>query len=168
MKILIEKLQNLQALYDRDLRLLLSAEELIAIKTPYLTERTTDSELHQVLGKEIERGEGHAKRLREMLSRTGAESTPIKCKAIYALFDEAEDLVEAASHESVRDAVVISEAQRIKHYEIAAYGALRQFARVLGLMEDERLLGDAIREEGKVDKHLSSIAERVNPAARAA
>ncbi len=64
--------------------------------------------------------------------------------------------------------MLISEAQRIKHYEIAAHGALRQFARVLDRAEDERLLNETIHEKGDADKQLSSIAERVNPAAKAA
>ena len=166
MKIFLARLQNLEALYLRELRLLLSAEEMIAIKTPFLTERATDPELHKVLRKQTEDAEAQAGRLREMLSRARGESNPIKCRVIYALFDEAEELVQDAAHDAVRDAMVICEAQRIKHYEIAAYGALRQFARVLGHVEDERLLNETTHEEGKADKQLSSIAERVNAAAK--
>jgi len=168
MKIFVEKIQDLQALYVRQLRLLLSAEELIAIKTPFFTDRATDPQLRQELRKQSEDAEAHAVRLRDMLSRAGSESAPVKCKAIYALFDEAEELVKEAAHDTVRDAMLISEAQRIKHYEIAAYGALRQFARVLDRAEDERLLNETIHEKGDADKQLSSIAERVNPAAKAA
>jgi len=169
MRILSEKIQTLQALYLRLMRLLLSAEEMIAIKAPYLTERATDDQLRQVLRKQTEEGEARAARLRDMLNRAGSESAaPIKCKVIYALFDEAEELVEDAAHDAVRDAVLIAETQRIKHYEIAVYGALRQFARVLGCGEDERLLNETIHEESGTDKQLSTIAERVNPAAIAA
>jgi ferritin-like metal-binding protein YciE len=168
MKIFLEKMQNLEALYHRELRQLLSAEELISIKTPFFTERAKDSELQQVLRKQSEGAERQAVRLREILNRAGSESGPIKCKVIYALFEEAEDLIKDAAHESVRDAVLISEAQRIKHYEIAAYGAIGQFARILDRAEDERMLDEAMREEGEAAKQLSRIAERVNPAAKAA
>ena len=168
MKLVSERIHDLQGLYVRHLRLLLSAEELIAIKTPFFMERATDAQLQRVLRKQSAEGEAHAARLRDMLSRAGSESAPIKCKAIYALFDEAEDLVEDAAQDAVRDALLISEAQRIKHYEIAAYGAVRQFARVLDRVDDERLLDETIHEKGDADKRLSSIAERVNPAAKAA
>ncbi len=168
MKIFLEKMQNLEALYLRDLRQMLSAEELISIKTPFFTERANDPELQRVLRTQSEGAEGQAARLREMLRRAGTESSPIKCKVIYALFEEAEDLINDAAHESVRDAVLISEAQRIKHYEIAAYGAVRQFARVLDRAEDERMLNETVHEEGEADKQLSHIAERVNPTAKAA
>lgn len=168
MKLFLEKIQDLQGLYLRELRLLVSAEELIAIKTPYCSERAKDAQLQSVLREQKADAETQAKRLREMFSRAGVEADPLKCKAIYALFDEGEEMVEDAAHESVRDAILISEAQRIKHYEIAAYGAVREFARVLGRAEDERLLNEAIREEGEVDRQLTAIAERVNLAARAA
>lgn len=168
MKIFLEKMQNLEALYFRQLRQLLSAEELISIKTPFFTERAKDPELQQVLRKQSEGAEEQAGRLRDMLGRASSEWEPIKCKVIYALFDEAEDLVKDAAHDSVRDAVLISEAQRIKHYEIAAYGAVRQFARVLERADDQHMLNEIVHEEDDADRQLSRIAERVNPAAKAA
>ena len=168
MKLVIERVPDLQALYVKQLRLLLSGEEMIAIKTPFLTERATDPELHQALGKQSEDAEADATGLHEILSRIGRETSAIKCKVVYALFDEAEDLLKGTVHDAVRDALVIAEAQRVKHYEIAAYGAVRQFARVLNRVEDERLLNQTIHTKGEADKRLSEIAERVNPAAKAA
>jgi ferritin-like metal-binding protein YciE len=167
MKSRVEEIHDLEALYFKQLRLLLSAEEVIAVKTPFFTDRAQDLQLKQVLRRQSEEGEAHAARLRDILGRSGSASTPVKCEAIYALFHEVEELV-TATQDAVRDAVLIAEAQRIKHYEIAAYGAVRQFARVLRRVEDEHLLDESIHKKGEADKQLSNIAERVNPAAKAA
>ena len=168
MKLLVEKLQNLQALYLRQMRMLLSAEEMIAIKTPFLTERASDPDLHQAFRGQSEAAEKRADKIREILGSLGKETEPIKCKVVYALFDEAEDLTADAGHESVRDAIVITAGQRVKHYQIAVYGTLRQFAQVLGRVDDAQFLDEAMHEAGNADKRLSGIAERVNIIAKAA
>jgi len=166
MKLIVEKIANLQALYVRQLRMLLSAEEMIAIKTQMLIDGATDTALHQALRDHLAQEDNHAERLRKILHRLSDEQDPVKCKVIYALFDEAESLMQDSGHESVRNAVLIASAQRVGHYEIAAYGAVREFAHVLGREEDAALLDQTIQEEGQADKRLTQIAERINLAAR--
>ena len=85
-----------------------------------------------------------------------------------SLIDQAEDMIQESAHESVRDAALIAAAQCIEHYEIASYGAVRHFARVLGREGDAALLNQTIHEEDDSDHSLSEIAERVNPTARKA
>lgn len=168
MKLFIERIPNLQALYEKQLRLLLSAEEMGAIKLGLLVDSATDPELHQALREHKQETSAHGARLREILTATAEGTDPLKCKVIYALFDEAEDFLKETSHEEVRDALIISAAQRIEHYEIAAYGTMRQFAAVLGRDRDIGLLDETIQEEGRMDHRLTSIAERVNPTAKKA
>lgn len=168
MKLIHEKIPDLQALYEKQLRLLLSAEEITGIKLGFFVDSSTDPELHAVLSEHKQETDVHGARLREILARTAAGANPEKCKVIYALFDEAEELIEDASHEAVRDALIISAAQRIEHYEIAAYGAVRQFARVLRRDMDVELLDKTIHEEGRADHGLTSISERINPTAKKA
>jgi Domain of unknown function (DUF892) len=93
MKSRVEEIHDLEALYFKQLRLLLSAEEVIAVKTPFFTDRAQDLQLKQVLRRQSEEGEAHAARLRDILGRSGSASTPVKCEAIYALFHEVEELV---------------------------------------------------------------------------
>jgi ferritin-like metal-binding protein YciE len=163
MRLFSEKIPDLQSLYLRQLRLLLSAEGMIAIKTPHLLESTTDPELQQEFRQCIQESEARAERLRSLLNEARSEAKqPVKCKVIYALFDEAEELIEDAAHEPVRDAVILAAALRIKHYQIAAYGAMRQFAHALGHQQDVRAFDNILREEGQGSRHLSGIAERVN------
>jgi ferritin-like metal-binding protein YciE len=165
MKLLIEKLPDLKALYIKELRLLLSAEEVNAIKTPIMIAVAADNEFKRALDGHLLETETHASRLREILHRITGEADPLKCKVVYSLFDEIEDLAQDAAHAPVRDAALLAEARRVEHYEIAAYGAVLRFARALGYEADAALLDQTTREEVVADETLSRIAERVYPAA---
>jgi ferritin-like metal-binding protein YciE len=165
MKLLIEKMPDLQALYVKELRLLLSAEEMIAIKLPIMAEAAEDPELNLILRRSVEDAHVHATRLRQILHRATDAADPLKCRVVYSLFDEAEDVSQDAAHLPVREAALIAEAQRIEHYQIAAYGALLQFARILGHDEDLRLLELTSGEEESANHELAAVAERIYPLA---
>lgn len=165
MKLVSEKLPHLDALYVQRLRSLLSAEEQIVRYLPHMAELATDAELKQTYRSHIQETEHHAARLRAILERTGGKTDPVKCKGVEALIAESESMVEDADHEAIRDASMIAAAQTLEHYEIAAYGTVRHFARVLGREEDEAVLDQTLQEEERADHRLSTIAERVNPAA---
>jgi ferritin-like metal-binding protein YciE len=173
MKLVSEKIPNLQALYVKQLRMLLSAEETIAFKMLSLVDAATDPELHQVLSNTCERSGARAARLRRILIEIAGkadpeDADPIKCRVVFALFDEAEDVLEDATHAAIRDVILIAAVQRIKHYEIAAYGTVRQFAWTLGRTQDAELLNETIHEEGNADHQLTAIADRINPTAQKA
>jgi len=163
---MIEKIPDLQSLYVKQLRLLLSAEEMIAIKAPIMAEAAEDVELNQALRHHVQETGVHAARLREILHHGIGETGPLKCKVVYSLFDEVEELVHDAAHVPVRDAALIAEAQRIEHYQIAAYQALVQFARTLGHYDDAQLLEQTFHEEESANQELARIGERVYPSAR--
>lgn len=168
MKLVIEKLPDLRALYVKQLRLLLSAEELIVRGVPDLLEQATDTQLKQALRSHLNESEIHVARLRDMLTKIAGDAEPRTCKAVNALLEESEDTMQDASHDAVRDAALIASVQRLEHYEIAAYGAVRHFAQVLGRDADVEMLDQTLHEEGHADHLLTTIAERVNPAARKA
>jgi ferritin-like metal-binding protein YciE len=167
MRLLIEKIPDIQSLYMNQLRLLLSAEAMIAIKTPHLLETATDSELQQVFQHCIEGSEARAAQIRRILSDAhghGDSAHPLKCKAIYVLFDEAEELIEECAHDSIRNIGMIAAALRIKHYQIAVYSVIRQFAQALGREQDLRLFDDALHDDSYCSRQLVVIAERANSA----
>ncbi len=91
-----------------------------------------------------------------------AMRTPIKCKVLSALVSEAEDMIKDATDLTVRDVALIAAAQRVEHYEIASYGAVRRWAQILGEAEQAALLNQTIQEEGHADHLLTSISDRVN------
>jgi ferritin-like metal-binding protein YciE len=168
MQLVIEKLSDLKALYVKQLRMLLSAEELIVRGIPRMMESAADAQLKEALKSHLQETKVHVTRAREILERITDDPSPLKCKTVMALIDETEDMIEASAHEAVRDAALIATAQRIEHYEIAAYGALRHFAHVLGLDGDAEILNETAQEEGHADHVLTSIAERINPQAQKA
>jgi ferritin-like metal-binding protein YciE len=166
MKFVIEKMPDLHALYVKELRLFLSAEEMISIKAPRLAETAQDPELIQLFRQDIEEIELYVDRLREILRRETGEADPLKCKVVYTLFDEVDDLIEDASHFPVRDAALITEAQRVQHYELGGLGSLREMARALDLPDDVRTHDQALGKKGSINSRLTVIAERIYPAAR--
>ena len=168
MKLMSEKLPDLRSLYTKELRLLLSGEEQSVWGLLRMAAAARDSELKKALQGHIDETEEHAKRLRAILEGLHGESSLIKCKTVDALLAEAEDLIEDASDDAVRDAALIATAQRLEHYKIAGYGALRHFAWVLGRDEDAKLLNESIDDGRRADRDLTRVAERINPTARKA
>ncbi len=166
MKFVIEKMPDLHALYVKELRLFLSAEEMISIKAPRLAETAQDSELTQLFRQDIEEIGKYVDRLREALRRETGEADPLKCRVVYALFDEIEDLVQEAAHFPVRDAALITEAQRVQHYELACLGSLREIASALDLSEDVLIHEQRLERKESINSRLKLIAERIYPAAR--
>lgn len=172
MKIVHESFKDLRALYVHQLRTLLSAEEQLVRSLPDMANMAHDDHLQEAFRSHLQETEVHVKRLEELLAnikgvdRAVPQTGPVKCKAIHALIAEADDMMMDAREAHVKDAALIAAAQRIEHYEIAAYGALRHFARVLGEVHAAEVLDQTIKEEGHADQLLSSIAERVNVAAK--
>jgi ferritin-like metal-binding protein YciE len=168
MKLVHENFRDLESLYLRHNRFLRWAEELIAIKTPFLAEHTTEGELRQLFQQYALRSRDQSTLIRALLERASTDSAPLKCRVVYALFDEAEDLVKDALHDEVQNVIVIAAAERIKHYEIAVYGAAAQFAAALGHEEDARKLEKITEDERAENQKLGKIAERINPRAKKA
>jgi len=79
-----------------------------------------------------------------------------------ALITEGEDVIHDATDESVRDAGIIAAAQKMEHYEMAAYGTLRTFAEILGTPQHAALLDRTLEEEKHADTILTSIADTAN------
>jgi ferritin-like metal-binding protein YciE len=172
MKFLSENFKNLRALYINQIRSLLSAEEQMIRALPNMVVQATDTQLRQAIQSHLQETEVHVKRLEDVLA--GAKRldpsigpiNPIKCKALHALVEEADDMMLDARDACVRDAALIAAAQRIEHYEIAAYGTVRHFARTLGESNAAETFDKTIKEEGSADHILTSIAERINVEAK--
>jgi ferritin-like metal-binding protein YciE len=172
MKIVSENFRNLRALYVNQLRMLLSAEEQIVRALPDMMNAATDEQLSEAFRSHYQETDIHVKRLEELLAAIkaadpGVSSTaPIRNKAVHGIIAEAEDMMEDARDAFVKDAALIAAAQRVEHYEIAAYGTVRQFAWVLGENAAADVLDQTIKEEGHADHLLTSISERINVEAK--
>lgn len=168
MKFFSANIESLRELYFNQLRMLLSTEQQITEALPKMVEKATDVQLKQALQSHLQETQVHVTRLQQLLTNRSGETGALKCKVTAALIDEAESLVKDASDTSVRDVALIAAAQRVEHYEIACYGAVRNWARILGETQHAEILDKTIKEEGHADKLLTSIADRVNPYAEKA
>lgn len=174
MKWVEDDFKDLRELWVNQLRVMLSAEEQIVRELPILVVKATDVELQQAFRTHIVESEEQIKRLEKILAEEhgknpAADATgPLKCKSMGSLGTEVEEMTRGIRNTWVRDAALIAAAQRVEHYEIAAYGALRQWAWLLGEQHAADLLDQTLKEEGHADHLLTSISERVNPKAKAA
>jgi ferritin-like metal-binding protein YciE len=162
MKVFSAKLDNLRKLYVNQLQLLISSEDQIMEALPRMIDRATDVQLRQAFQSHMQETRLQIQRLEEILGTTTGETRKVKCKVMAALATEAEDMVEDAADESVRDAALVSAGQRVEHYEIACYGAVRGWAQLLGERRHAELLDKTIHEKGHADHLLTEIAQRVN------
>ena len=104
----------------------------------------------------------------DLLKDTDIDREDKKCKGMEGILKENEDLLKEDAEPEVLDAGMISGAQRVEHYEIAAYGTVRTYASLLGNQSWAQLLQQTLDEEKQTDQKLSDLAERINLEARAA
>lgn len=162
MKLFSADLDSLRDLYHNQLRMLLSTEQQIIDALPTMIEKSTDVQLKQAFQSHLQETHVHVTRLQDILREEHGDVEAIKCKVLSSLVSEAQDMIKDATDPTVRDVALIAAAQRVEHYEIASYGAVRRWAQILGEAEQAALLDKTIKEEGHADHLLTSIADRVN------
>ena len=161
-------LESLQELYLEQLKDLHSAESQIIEALPKMIEQTKHTELRQAFEKHLGQTREQLRRLDQIGQRAGQKLTGHKCKGMEGLLEEGEEMLKERADSDVLDAALISAAQRVEHYEMAAYGCARTYARLLGLEDDAKVLQRTLDEEGDTDHLLTDLAERViNVEARA-
>lgn len=162
MKFLSANLENLRALYIDQLRQLHSAETQITDALPKMIEKASDSQLKQAMETHLQETRGHVTRLERILQQALGKVDAKKNKGIAALITEGEDVITDAKVEPVRDAGIIAAAQKVEHYEMAAYGTVRTYAEILGLTEQADLLEQTLDEEKHADAVLTQISDSAN------
>jgi len=135
------------------------AEKHLTKALPKLAKAVTNQDLRNAFEDHIEQTEGQIQRLEEVFNIIGVKAVAKKCEAMEGLVREGQDHITSLEKGDGLDAALISATQKIEHYEIATYGTLRTFARVLGMEEVANLLQETLDEEGETDKLLTSIAE---------
>lgn len=145
-------LEELKDIYD--------AEKQLVKALPKVAKAAEHEELKHAIEAHLEETEGHVERLEKVFEILGEKASAKKCKAMKGLLEEGEELIS----EKAGDAALISAAQKVEHYEIAAYGSLASWAKSLGEQEAADLLEETLGEEKEADDKLTSIAEEtVNP-----
>jgi ferritin-like metal-binding protein YciE len=151
-------INNLQQLYHDQLRDLHSAETQLISALPEMASNATDPDLREAFSNHLEETHEHKRRLETICAALGIDTAGEDCDAMRGLIKEAKKHVAGTSPGDVRDAALIACANRVEHYEIAAYGVAKAYADALGHDEAFRLLGDTLQEEGDADKVLTKIA----------
>jgi ferritin-like metal-binding protein YciE len=155
----IKSLENLRELYVDELKDLYDAEHQVLEALPKLEEKAATHELKDGFAAHFEQTRKQVERLERIFSELGEPAERKTCKGMKGLLAEGDGFIRAMGDDETIDAALIAAAQRVEHYEMAAYGTLRTFARLLGFDRQARLLQQSLDEEGDTDKQLTRIAE---------
>jgi ferritin-like metal-binding protein YciE len=156
------KLQNLKDLYIHELKDLHSAEKQITKALPKMAEAAGSDELATAFREHLDQTYEHIWRLEKILGRHGEGVRGPKCKGMEGLLKEGAEMIKTDAGDEVRDAGLISTAQRVEHYEIAAYGCAETYAELLGDAEGTGLLKATLSEEKVTDQKLTDLARSIN------
>jgi ferritin-like metal-binding protein YciE len=159
---------SLRDLLVDELKDLYSAETQLVKALPKMAKAASNEELKEGFQLHLEETKGHVDRLDRALKILGASAKGKTCHAMKGLVEEGSEAIEEDAPDPIRDAKLIGAAQRVEHYEIAAYGTARAFAETLGETKIADLLQDTLDEEGDTDKKLTTLAQTVNEEANAA
>jgi ferritin-like metal-binding protein YciE len=153
------KIESMEDLFLEQIEDLYDAERRLVKALPKMAEASTSQTLRQAFQSHLIETEGHVSRLEKVFRIVGQDPKSHTCDAMKGLVSEGEDIVSDIDASSLRDAGLIAAANRVEHYEIAAYGSARTFAQALGLNEAATLLEQTLQEEKKADQKLTDIAE---------
>jgi ferritin-like metal-binding protein YciE len=160
------KIPTIAKLLEGQLKDIHSAETQLVKALPKMAKKASSSGLKQAFTSHLEETKNHVERLDQIGQTLGIKMTGKKCKAMEGLIEEGAEVLEAEGPGPVIDSALIAAAQRVEHYEIAAYGSARTFAEQLGHEEVVELLQETLDEESAADEKLTSISEEeVLPAA---
>lgn len=153
-------IENLKDLLHHQMKDLWSAENQIIDALPNLIEAVSDEDLRSALEDHLEVSRTQQERVEEICDELGWGPRGHKCKGMEGLIEEGEDLLKEDLPPAVLDAAIIGAAQRVEHYEIAAYGTARTHARQLGMEDVAERLQTTLDEESEANEKLTNLAER--------
>ena len=155
------KLKTLHDLYVEELKDLYSAEHQILKALPKMATAASDGQLAQAFTDHLAQTEDQVARLDKIFTKLDVSPRGKTCKAMKGLLEEGKEILDEDADPAVKDAALIAAAQRVEHYEMAGYGCVRTFARLLGEDEAADLLQETLDEEGAADEALTTLAESV-------
>jgi ferritin-like metal-binding protein YciE len=157
--------ETIDELLVDELKDLYSAEKQITKSLPKLAKAATSPDLKQAFQSHLKETEGQIERLDRIFEMLEKSSKGKMCHGMKGVLEEGSEVLDETEKGAVRDAALISAAQRVEHYEMAGYGCVREYARIVGQKEIASLLDETLKEEEAADKKLGTIAKQVNQAA---
>jgi ferritin-like metal-binding protein YciE len=156
-----EEMNPLEELLVDELKDLYSAENQILKALPKMAKAANAPELKKAFERHLEETRRQVERLEQIGEALDIRLTGKKCKGAEGLIEEGKELMSEDLDENALDAGLIGAAQKVEHYEIAAYGTARTHASMLGYTKAAKLLQQTLDEESATDKKLTALAESV-------
>jgi ferritin-like metal-binding protein YciE len=153
------KLTNLADLYLTELQDMYNAEKQLTRALPKMAKAAQSPELRSALQEHLAVTQQQMQRLETIITKLGKKPGGKKCEAMLGIVEEGQEILDDAEEDGVRDAGIIMAGQKVEHYEIASYGCLETYARLLGRREDESLLHTTLEEEKEADQRLNELAQ---------
>jgi ferritin-like metal-binding protein YciE len=154
--------KDLKELYVDELKDIYNAENQLVKALPKMAKSASSAELRKGFEEHLEQTKDHVQRLEQIFQALGESPKGKKCKGMEGLVDEGSEIMAEDFEGALMDAALIGAAQRVEHYEIAAYGTVSAFAVELGETEQSSLLNKTLEEEKETDEKLTSLAEQIN------
>jgi ferritin-like metal-binding protein YciE len=148
----------LRPLLIDELRDLLDAEKQLTRALPKMARAASSTSLKRAFEKHFRETEGHVARLEQALTALDASVRGKPCAGMKGLISEGQEMMSELNGEPVRDAALIVSAQKVEHYEIAAYGSCKAFAELLGEQRVASLVAATLAEEKATDEALTALA----------
>jgi ferritin-like metal-binding protein YciE len=153
------ELNSLDDLLMLELNDLYDAEKRLCDALPQMAEAATSPALRQAFQEHAKQTQRQVSRLEQIFVELGKPASRETCEAMKGLIKEGTEVIKATGNNDVKDAALISAAQRVEHYETAGYGSARTFAQHLGHANVVRLLQSTLDEEKETDARLTQLAE---------
>jgi len=154
--------ESVRQLYIEELRDLYNAETQLVKALPKMAKASSNDELRQAFEEHLRQTSEHVSRLEQIFEMLDEKPSGKKCLGMEGLVKEAAETMKEDYEDAVMDAGIIGAAQRVEHYEIAAYGTVRTLAELMGENEHVTLLEQTLEEEKQTDQKLTKLAEDVN------
>lgn len=158
-----EKMMSLQDLFLHELSDLYDAEHQLVKAMPKLQKAASTQRLQQAFERHLEQTKQQIQKLDTVFEQLGQQPEKKPCKGMQGLIQEGEEVLKLKGDPATKDAALIAAAQRVEHYEMAAYGTVRDYADKLGLSDVKDLLQQTLDEEGDTDHDLTDLAQSINP-----
>ena len=151
--------KTIEELFVHELSDIYSAEKQLTKALPRLARAADAPELATAFETHLEETQGQIERIDQVVELLGIKLKRIKCAAMEGLVEEGKEVIDSIDAGPLRDAALIGGAQKVEHYEIAAYGTLCALARQLGYKEAMAPLKETLEEEKATDEKLTMLAE---------
>jgi ferritin-like metal-binding protein YciE len=153
------KLETLKKLYVTQLRDIYDSESRILKALPQMAEAAQHPQLKRAFERHESETQEQIRRLEQIFDALGQSPKGETCEATLGLIKEGQEMINAGGDADVRDAGLIGAAQKIEHYEIANYGTVATYAKMLGERQALQLLTTSLEEEKRTDKLLTTLAK---------